>query len=362
MPTAKKLKIIEARLMDKIHELKKDRRDKIEKAVIKVNKHDFESKSFTRVLAARETSSITKKLRKFTEFNTYTLYKNLFGDKKLFYKLSRGLTLPDNIDKIIDYTNNNISDAYNIPYADGIALMYLKIRLEGYDQFSNIKQLIVDEAQDYYPMHYSILKLLFRESRFTVVGDINQAVEKKADLSIYDNIIKILNKEKYSTILLNKSYRSSYEIGKFSKKLLKEGLDTEFFKRNEEAPKIIQGNSAEEIKELILSGIADYKSENFESIAILCKSIKQATELYFSLSDKIDAKLINFTDKKDITGITIMPIYMAKGLEFDAVIVYDASEISYHSDYDKRLLYIACTRALHRLSLYYTGKITKFLK
>jgi len=53
---------------------------------------------------------------------------------------------------------------------------------------------------------------------------------------------------------------------------------------------------------------------------------------------------------------------MAKGLEFDAVMVYGVDNDSYNNDYDKRLLYIACTRALHRLSLYYTGKITKLLK
>lgn len=362
MPTAKKLKIIENRIMDKVHDKKNDRRSKIESAVNAVNLHEFESKAFTRVLAAKESAAFIENLHKFTEFDSYNLYKMMFNDKKIFKAISKGLKLPDNINDIIEYTNKTISDPYNIPYADGIGLMYLKIKAEGCDLFSGIKQVIVDEAQDYYPMHYFILKNLFKDARFTVVGDVNQSVEKKSDISIYDDIISIFDFEKSSKIYLNKSYRSSYEISKFSEKLLEEGSYTEYFKRNEEAPALIHCKDLSDLDNKIIQDIEKYKSQGFSSVAIICKNRREASELYFRLAGKTKVKLVDYLDEQSLTGVIIVPVYLAKGLEFDAVIVYGADNNNYKTDYDKKLLYIACTRALHRLSLYYTGKITKFLK
>jgi DNA helicase-2/ATP-dependent DNA helicase PcrA len=361
MPTAKKLKIIENRILDKVHDIKNIRREKIEKVVGNSSRHQFEVKSFTRVISSKETARLTQRLHKFTEFDCYDLYINLFKDKQVFFKISKGLDLPDNIHDIIDYTNKNILDKYNIPYADGIALMYLKLKAEGCNLYSSIKQVMVDEAQDYYPIHYNILNLIFRESRFTVVGDVNQAIEKNTDLSIYDDIIKIFNKKKSNKLLLNKSYRSSFEISSFSQNLLDNKIDTEFFKRNEIEPEIIKKSTQSELEDTIIADINKYKSQGLDSIAIICKSRKQASDLYLKLKSRIDIKLIDSGENSNITGTTIIPVYMAKGLEFDSVMVYQTNDINYNSEYDKKLLYISTTRALHRLSLYYTGTISAFL-
>lgn len=361
MPTAKKLKIIENRIIEKVHDVKKLRREKIEKIVSNSNRHEFEVKSFSRVLAAKETSLLTQKLRKFTEFDCYYLYKTLFSDKNLFFKVAKGLDLPDNINDIIDFTNENIQDKYNIPYSDGIGLMYLKLKAEGCNLYSNIKQVMVDEAQDYYPIHYKILKTTFREARFTIVGDINQSIEKKTNLSIYDDIISIFNKNKSNKLFLTKSYRSSYEISKFSQKLIDGNINAEFFNRNEGEPEIIYKFNQNELEKKIIEDIKTYKSLGFDSIAIICKSRKQSSDLYFRLKGKIDIKLVDSNESTTITGITVIPVYMAKGLEFDCVMIYDTDNINYKTEYDKKLLYIACTRALHKLSLYYTGEISNLL-
>ncbi len=362
MPMAKKLKIIESRIMNKVRDMRKDRRSKIEIAVNKLNNYEYESEAFVRVLAAKETKKFVEKLREFTEFDCFKLYKKLFSDIDMFKKISKGLKLPDNIDEIIDYTNNALKDQFNIPYADGICLMYLKIRAEGCDLFSNIKQVVVDEAQDYYPIHYCILKDMFREAKFTIVGDINQSVEKNSNISLYDTIISIFNFEKSEKVFLNKSYRSSYEISKFSSKLLNTQLPMEFFKRNEEEPKVIKCTD-KNILDRIVEYIEKYKSLEFSSIAVICKNRKEAAQLYFELSKKTKIKLIDYLDyESELEGVLIIPVYLAKGLEFDGVIVYETNEENYSSEYDRNLLYIACTRALHRLSLFYTGKISPFLK
>jgi DNA helicase-2/ATP-dependent DNA helicase PcrA len=363
MPAAKKLKIIEGRIMEKVRDMRNIRRSKIENAVNKLNNHEFEIKSFTRVLAAKETQSLINKLRKFTEFETFEIYKKLFSDINIFKKISNGLNLPENIDDIISYTNSALNDPFNIPYSDGIALMYMKLKAEGCDLFSGIKQVVVDEVQDYYPMHYHILKILYPYARFTIVGDINQSIEKSSDISLYDEIISIFNFEKSNKIFLNKSYRSSYEINIFSTKLLDSENETEFFKRNEEEPIINKASSSSNLQDEIVKTIEKYKSQGFSSIAVICKNRKEASELYFKLSSSIKIKLIDYLDYDSVLeGTLILPVYLAKGLEFDAVIVYEANDKKYNTEYDKKLLYIACTRALHRLSLFYTGKISRFLK
>ena len=362
MPTAKKLKIIENRIMGQIRDMRNIRRGKIEKVVNKLNNHAFEVESFTRVLAAKETQSLIEKVRKFTEFSSFELYKKLFSDKDLFIKISKGLELPHNIDEIIDYTNKSLEDPYNIPYADGIGLMYLKIKAEGCDLFSDIKQVVVDEAQDYYPLHYYILKVLYKYAKFTIVGDVNQSIEKNSDVSMYDGIVSIFNFEKSNKIFLSKSYRSSYEIGKFSTKLLEVGTKTEFFKRNEEEPLIIKANS-DNIHDEIVKIIEKYKTEGLNSIALICKDRHEASDLYFKLSNKTKIKLVDYLDYDSVLeGTLVLPVYLAKGLEFDAVIVYETNDKKYNTEYDKKLLYIACTRPLHRLSLFYTGKLTRFLR
>lgn len=362
MPTAKKLKIMENRIIEKLHERKLSRRSKIEKAVVKLNQHEFESKSFTRMLAAKETASFINNLHNFTEFDCFELYKTLFENRKIFNAVSKGLILPENIEKIINFTNQSLQDRYNIPYADGMGLVYLKIKAEGCDLFRDIKQVVVDEAQDYYPLHYHILKNLYRDARFTVVGDVNQSVEKKSDVSIYDDIIEIFGFEKNNKVFLNKSYRSSYEISKFSSKLLEEGTYTEYFKRNEEEPEIIQCKTTDELDNKLIKDIENYKSQGLNTVAIICKNRKTAADLYFRIAGRTKVKLVDYLEEQSITGTIIVPVYLAKGLEFDAVMVYGTDNKTYNTNYDKKLLYIACTRALHRLSLYYTGKITRYLK
>ncbi len=363
MPTGKKLKIIENRILEKVRNNRIERRNKIEKIVNELNNHEFEIMSFTRLLSAKETQALTERLRKFTELESFELYKKLFSDINIFKKISKGLDLPENIDEIISCTNTALGDPFNIPYADGIALMYLKIKAEGCDLFSDIKQVVVDEAQDYYHMHYYILKDLYRYARFTIVGDKNQSIEKSSELPLHDDIISIFNFEKSSKVFLNKSYRSSYEIGKFSAKLLGGENSTEFFKRNEEEPAIIKSSSISNLQEEIVKTIEKYSSQGFSSIAVICKNRKEASNLYFNLSNKIKIKLVDYLDYDSVLeGILILPVYLAKGLEFDAVIVYEANNSNYNTEFDKKLLYIACTRALHRLSLFYTGELTKFLK
>lgn len=133
------------------------------------------------------------------------------------------------------------------------------------------------------------------------------------------------------------------------------------FERHEEVPVIAEHENEAQELEWIEDRVKTYEKEGYETIAIICKSQKQVNHVYSKLSRKLDIHQLNPEEEGYQKGIHIMPVYMAKGLEYDAVIVYEVNEEAYHESEDKQLLYIACTRALHRLSLCHTGELSHFL-
>lgn len=358
MSIEKKLMIVRNRIFEKIQPIRKIRRKKLEKFISKYPHHQFEIKTLVRFITIKETHLLKEQINSFTKVDYMKIYKTLFKDKSLFYNLAKGLNLPENIEDILD--NFNFDYENNISYEDILGLMYLKIRMSGCNLFNQIKQVVVDEAQDYYPIHFEILKELFKNSKFTILGDINQSIEKDANLSIYEDVKNILNKKKNMVVSMNKSFRCSYEISKFSNNFLDENIQIESFERYEEEPKVIKADTIDDLDEKIIKKINNYKELNYTSITVLCKSMSECEKVYERLKNKIDIKIIK-GNNESINGVMVMPIYMAKGLEFDCVIVYEVNNRKYSTEFDKRMLYIASTRALHKLILFYTGSKSKFL-
>lgn len=200
---------------------------------------------------------------------------------------------------------------------------------------------------------------LFKDAKYTILGDINQTVEKAADHSLYDDISKILNRQKTMKLFLNKGYRSSYEINKFTQNLL--GITQEYipFERHGHKPRI-EYQTPELINRAMLRDITDYTDQGYESIAVICKTWQEAENVHAKLKNMVKIHLIN-PDEQVEKGALVIPSYMAKGLEFDVVIVYDADKVNYANNFDRKLLYIACTRALHQLIIYYTGEKSPFI-
>lgn len=360
MPMVKRLKRMESNILKVMHPLQKQRLPRIEKIVQKGSEHEFEIKSFSRLLSIKESKTFTKKLHKFTEVDCLSLYRRLLRDPMLFYRLSEGLVLPDNIGSILQDTVHSLEDEL-LSYEDAMALLYLQLKIEGSDTFTQICQVIVDEAQDYTPMHYEILKLMFTDARFTVVGDISQAIEKHADAALYEDIARIFNKPKTIRYTLQKSYRASSEINAFAQQLLDVTQDVVSFERHEQEPQIIGRETWEQLDQVVLEDVEAFRQEGFTSVALICRTEAQCRELYQRIGSKTKTKLFDAQDSRLEAGVTILPAYMAKGLEFDVAMVYGVDESNYKDDLDRKLLYIACTRALHRLHLYYTGRKAMFL-
>lgn len=361
MPIGKRLSRIEQIIIDNFEPLEQKKRKKIETYLESKGGHEFEEHRRAKQLAHYKRQRLLDQVRSFTKVNLLELYRKLFKDDHLFNQLAKGLDLPKGIKQIRSHTLKGLKQD-RIAYEDGIALLYLKLRIEGNNLYPNIKQIVIDEAQDYYPMQYRVLSELFKGAQYTVLGDVCQTIEKKEGEGLYDEMVEILKPKKALKLSLTKSYRSSYEINLFNQKLRGDQNNLIAFERHDEKPTITQAIDTLNLNQQVIEQVKNYQNQGFESITILCKTQKQVRKVYEELKKTIDLKMIDEQDTYLEKGLLIMPIYMAKGLEYDAVIVYDANDIDYHNDFDKQLLYIAGTRALHRLSIYHTGEMSRFLK
>lgn len=355
-----RLKQLEESILEEIHELRKERLQKLNERIKENPAHMYEVEEVARMLSIHESTVLIKRIRKFTELDCLEIYRKLFRNKDYFHRLAKGVALPDCIDEIIDFTYKNLQKD-SLHYDDALALTFLHLKTQEFNDYKTIKQIVIDEVQDYYPLHFEILHALFPKSRYTILGDINQTIGKLEDLSLYEQIRSILDKKKATLVTLDKSFRCTNEILKYSEKFLDSRFKHQSFSRNGDTPVVYSAPNLLTLDELIISEIKTCQDLDYQSIGLICKTKADASNLFKRLKEKLDVQLIKDDDEIDLKGILIIPVYLSKGLEFDAVLICDADKDHYYSQDDKNLLYIACTRALHRLNLFYTGEISPLL-
>jgi DNA helicase-2/ATP-dependent DNA helicase PcrA len=194
-----------------------------------------------------------------------------------------------------------------------------------------------------------------------MLGDLNQSINPYMNVGEYNNIAHIFPVDNTCIINLTKSYRSTMEITKFARRLLNKDINDEYVERSGEEPVVHGFDSAEAINERILKDVEAYKEKGYKSIGIITRTVKEAEEVYGFLKDKAEVKAILKDDDEYVNGAIVIPSYLAKGLEFDVVLVYNAGNENYSSEEERLLFYTACTRALHVLCVYYSGRITPML-
>ncbi len=241
-------------------------------------------------------------------------------------------------------------------YSDVYPLLYLKMKLEGIKPYTNVKHLVVDEMQDYSAVQYKVLNALF-PCKKTILGDINQSVNPFSSSGL-ETIGTIFPDATSMTML--KSYRSTYEITQFTKKI-RQNIDIEALERHGDEPTVhLLQNESEEIKH-IETLVEQFHNSAFNSLGIICKTQQQADQLYEVLKDKYEVNLLNALSVAFGSGIVITTAHLAKGLEFDVVIVPHVNNNNFNTEPDRQMLYVACTRAMHKLDMTCSGKKTELL-
>ena len=361
LPVQVRLNHLESLISGKMQELRPRRLKQLEKFVNRNLENSFDYKAQARLLNSKQTSAVMREVRRFTRINYLELYVHLFENKALFAKLSEGLNLPDNMDEIAELTVNEIKYS-KVNYIDAMALFLLRLRMDSTQENVDIRQVVVDEAQDYSPVHFEILARLFPSAKYTVLGDINQTIVDTNEDDVYESAVKALKKKKSIKVSLNKSFRCSFEIAVFASQFSDKNIEIEHLDRFSQVPQVIHSESTEVMHKKIIDRLDEWGKDGFETLAIVCKSSEEASELYRSLYPMNKNLKLLVDDKiSSISGTMILPVYLAKGLEFDGVIVYNTNADNYYTDDDRRLLYVSATRALHRLSMFYEGELSELI-
>ena len=266
----------------------------------------------------------------------------------------------------LDYEELKTSTTTNlnkrkVDFDDIASLMYINEYLFGAKQYSQYISVSIDEAQDLGYMHYAALKNMFRFTNFSIYGDLSQSIYAYRGVESWDEVKELIegnNEIKY----LAKSYRTTIEIMNFANKILSH-LNVSLAE-----PVIRHGKEVVTTKTKtplthIENKIKDFKSKGYKSIAIICKDEKEVNKYFTAFKDKIEISKLDEASLSYDGGVCVLPIALAKGLEFDTVIVTNANNENYNKDniLDMKLLYVALTRALHELDVIYEDNLCDVL-
>lgn len=257
------------------------------------------------------------------------IYNNFFKSKYSKYN------------KDISYIKNNKNI---INYDDACLYVYIKCILFGYNYNTYIKEIVIDEAQDYSMGQLKLISKIFKNASYTILGDINQTINPYYKYESLEDLTKIFDDSKY--IELTKTYRSSEEIIEYSNKVLGLNHITAIRRPNNEPVIIRQENN---LYEQLSNDIKQLKKYG-KSIAIITKNEDECNKISNLLKDMNISKIDN-NSKKFNRDFVVVPVYMAKGLEFNSVIIYTNKDNKYTSS-EKYLYYVAITRAQHKLIVY----------
>lgn len=284
------------------------------------------------LISKKDKISITKKI------------KEVLSIKPDYKKLYKDLFISDSFSSSFNKSINLKLNSKVINYDDALCFIYLKGLLNGFPYSNLIKQVVIDEAQDYNEIQYIILTKIFKRASFTLLGDVNQTInpyQKYDSLEVLKNILD--GNTKY--VELSKTYRSSKEIIEFTNKIL--NLKHVSAIRKEESVPVIKRDDDKYLKNDI-----NYLKNKYKSLAIITKDMLDAIRLYDLLKDDYkDISLVTNNSSKFNRDLIIIPSYLSKGLEFDSVISY-TSKNNLYTKREKYLYYVVLTRCQHELIVY----------
>ncbi|MHB1392374.1 MAG: HelD family protein [Clostridia bacterium] len=320
-----------------------------------------EAAAAVRMELRREFRGVKEVVFRMTKVDLYDTYRSFF-ESDCYFEAGKAFGLTENeLKDIKRYSIDNFNNRF-MNYEDSAVLAYLKCIIDEMPDTTGIKHVVVDEAQDYSPIQYEILKRLFPGSSFTILGDINQLMIPYRKSVSFESIADVFGRGDSAVLRLSKSYRSTREITEFTKAMLPSDKEIEGLNRAGKLPEVVRLSEACDMKKLLTADIRKLLEGGMDSIAILCKTSEECSQIYKLLKGEIEISMVAKDDDMYKRGVNVLPSYLCKGLEFDAVLVYGADLENYHAEGDRKLLYTLCTRALHRLIIYYQNELSPIIR
>lgn len=240
--------------------------------------------------------------------------------------------------------------------------LYLYDKIAGKNGDRDMRYVFMDEIQDYNAFQLAFLKTTFPRARFTMLGDLNQAIfTKENSHTLLHELSTMFDPEKTRVVQLTRSYRSTQQVTDFTKHILKNGEAVTSFAREGELPTMTVAADQDQALKRVMAELKRNVADQ-ETTAIIGKDLADCRDLTEKLRAKgVAVTLIQSENQRLAPGVIVVPSFLAKGLEFDAVIVWQASQSRYSADDERQLLYTICSRAMHRLSLVAIGELSPLL-
>lgn len=249
----------------------------------------------------------------------------------------------------IDYVSiyNKINKNKKLTEHDLAPILYLKTKLEGYKLKEEYKHIIIDEAQDYSKLQFMLIRELTGCKAFTIVGDSNQRIVPVKNKIAMKELKELFAESNIEEFGLNRSYRSTKQIMNYAAEFTEKKSEVSLIREGKEVTEKDFSNKSDLVSE-IENSVDDFKKDGYESIGIVCKTIEETESLGKMMRHNDKVTIINSEDIILSEGISILPYYFAKGLEFDAVILIDEKDKKVSSE----IMYVMATRALHELKVF----------
>ncbi|WNF20940.1 RNA polymerase recycling motor HelD [Mesobacillus jeotgali] len=318
--------------------------------------HDFdrEQKWLSEMVVKRRFKPLFNAVKKLKFINIRAVFMDFFKESQIMSE-----SLPKNWGTTCEQSISNLENRF-IVYEDATPFLYLQDLIEGRKSNTSIRHVFVDEAQDYTPFQFAYIKRLFPYSKMTLLGDINQAIYSGptgAQTILADSALDSGEMELYR---LTKTYRSTKQIVEFTRQLIQGGEMIEPFNRTGPKPVIVQTCESRDHIPKVNDLISELQRSGHKNIAVICKTAKESKAAFEGVKKVHDTRLIEKGTMTFENGVNVVPTYLAKGIEFDAVIIYDSSV--YTRTEERKLLYTACTRAMHELYILSAGELSPLIK
>ncbi|SFL94871.1 HelD family protein [Pelosinus propionicus] len=293
-----------------------------------------------------------------------TCYREVFSNKSIF-KVLKNKKLDNTF--ITEYSSGILQEG-KVEREDLGPICYLSYLVNGWNHIAKFEHIVVDEAQDLNAFEFMILKMLSRNSSFTIMGDLSQGITEYRSIDSWQVVMKeVFSDVKSIYREVNYSYRSAREIVECFNKVMPRGHSAAIPVYEIGQDPIYQQVSTE--KEALLAirdVIRRFKEQECKSIGIITKMESDSVSLYHALQQEENDEELHLITSDTLSyqgGISILPVSLAKGLEFDGVIMWNASDKEFkNNSFDAKLLYVALSRPLYYLHILYQGNLTSLLK
>lgn len=350
----------------KIMDLKNTMEDNEDRHTLIVNIIDERSEKVSK-LGKYCKVAITEYIKRISKFSPWQYYTELLGNEWQLAILADGLADGETVEYMASYTNEIIKAGY-IEIEDFAPLIYLKYLIYGIDEKIPVRQVIIDEAQDFSVFQLYALNQIIKDSSFTILGDLSQGIHSYRGVNDWQDVLtEVFGSKKGEFLTLEQSYRTTVEVMNCANILIDMLNNDSYMKatpviRHGEPVVLKHYSELHSVSTDIAGEVKRLLENKYKSLAIICKTLEECQSIYNIIKSGLsDVQLITGKEESYKGGVVVVPSYLSKGLEFDAAFIVGLENYR-REDIEMKLLYVSMTRALHYLSLYYVGEKTEIVQ